>query len=346
MIFKIKNKIEKELSLFIKEMDKAYSLKAVAPILLKETGRFALRKGKRLRPILFVLGYKGYSGKEAPGLYRSALAFELLHDFLLIHDDIVDRSDTRRGRPSLHKVFEKYLRKRGGKGATGEDLAVIAGDIIYAVSLRAFLSIKESPKRKEAALENFIGSAVRTCMGEFIELLYAGKNIESVSKSDIYGVYDLKTAHYSFAAPLVSGALMAGASGASIEKLTAWGMNLGRAFQIKDDIIGIFEEEGVTGKSPLTDLRESKKTLIVWQAYRNSGTADRRAIERVFSGRAVTTADLLRIRRIIERSGSLDAAKGEVALLMKKAESALGASAMKREYRSTLSSYAKRLLEL
>ncbi|MDD5432307.1 MAG: polyprenyl synthetase family protein, partial [Candidatus Omnitrophica bacterium] len=99
MILKIKSKIDKEISAFLKDTDKRYHLKKISPVLYKNICEFANRDGKRARPILFVIGYLGFSNKEATGLYRSAISIELMHDFMLVHDDIIDKSDTRRGRP-------------------------------------------------------------------------------------------------------------------------------------------------------------------------------------------------------------------------------------------------------
>src|SRR4030042_1567895 len=103
MIKGIKNRIEKNLKSYIGDLDKLYSLSRISPLLAKNIKEFVLREGKRVRPILFIIGYLAYAKKQAPFLYRSAVSIELLHDFMLIHDDIIDKSDTRRGKPSLHK---------------------------------------------------------------------------------------------------------------------------------------------------------------------------------------------------------------------------------------------------
>src|SRR4030042_1469006 len=98
------------------------------------------------------MGYLGVSRKAASGLYRSALSIELLHDFMLVHDDIIDKSDTRRGKPSLHQGFKNYLSGYKTNKFTGEDLALVAGDVMYAMGINAFLSIRENKERKEKAL--------------------------------------------------------------------------------------------------------------------------------------------------------------------------------------------------
>ena len=108
MLSKIQNKIEQNLIAYLKELNKQHSLSKISPILFKNISGFILRKGKRLRPALFVIGYLGFAKKEAPNLYTGALSLELLHDFMLVHDDIIDRADLRRGKPSMHNMLNHY----------------------------------------------------------------------------------------------------------------------------------------------------------------------------------------------------------------------------------------------
>ena len=264
MFLKIRNKVESELADFLRDIDKTYHLKRISPILFESINEFARRSGKRIRPTLFVIGYLGYSGKTAPFLYRSAASLELLHDFMLVHDDIIDKSNTRRGQPSMHVVLNRYLKNRHDIKFTGEDLAIIAGDVIYAMALHAFLSVREDARNKEASFKKLIEAALYTGTGEFIELILSLKNVDAITKNDIYKVYDLKTANYTFSTPLVMGATLAGAPKKEINKLYNYGIYLGRAFQIQDDILGTFSEEKEIGKSNTTDLQEAKKTILIW----------------------------------------------------------------------------------
>ena len=112
---------------------------------------------------MFVVGYLGFAKKPARNLYASALAIELLHDFMLVHDDIIDKSDTRRGKPSLHQVLNHYLKDPPEAiKFNGQDLAIVLGDIVYALAIHAFLSIKENPQRKDQALRKLIEATVYT----------------------------------------------------------------------------------------------------------------------------------------------------------------------------------------
>lgn len=184
MFLKIKNRIEQELAACIHSLDKRYALSQTSPILFNNIKEFVCRKGKRLRPLLFVLGYLGFSKKAASGLYRSAVSLELLHDFMLVHDDIIDKAETRRGKPSMHAMLKRHLPGNKKLKFNSQDLSMVIGDVIYAMSLHAFLSIKEDRKRKEAALRKLIASAVYTGSGEFIELLNGIKSLDKISKND------------------------------------------------------------------------------------------------------------------------------------------------------------------
>ena len=332
MIEKIKDKINKELNIFIKDTDKIYSLSKVSPLLLKTIKEFILRKGKRVRPILFVISYLGYSKKRAKNLYKCAISLELLHDFLLVHDDIIDKSDIRRNRPSLHKVFNNYLKRYKDAKFSGQDLAIVAADIIYAMAIGAFLSIKEN--KKEKALKKLIDASIYTEIGEFIELINQLKPIDKIKQKDVYQIYDYKTSYYTFSYPLSIGATLAKANKKEIKKLTQYGLLLGRAFQIKDDILGMFSEEKKTGKSALSDLGQGKRTILIWYAYKHSNNKDKSIIKRILSKKHTKRADLLRIRKIITKSGSLNYAKNEIENIIKKTKKLNRQLKIKKRYKN------------
>lgn len=346
MLNEIKNKIEKSLKSYILNLDKLYSLNQISPFLAENIKEFVLREGKRVRPILFIIGYLAFAKRQTPGLYRSAISIELLHDFMLIHDDIIDKSDTRRGKPSMHKKLNEYLKNYKDIKFSGQDLSIVLGDMLYALAINAFLSIQVKPERKEKALKKFIGAAFYTASGEFLELLYGTKAIELITKTDIYKIYDLKSAYYTFAYPLSIGATLAGAKDSQIKKIFRYGVYLGRAFQIKDDILGIFGDEKRTGKSTLSDLQEAKKTLLIWYAYNHSKELNKSTIKRILSAAEVKKPDLLKIRKIISTSGALDYAKKEVSNCIKEACDLKASLKMPNRYKKLLFVYPQHILSL
>lgn len=341
----IKNKIEAEIKIYLRHLDKRYSLKKISPLLFNSIVDFVLRKGKRVRPILFIVGYLGFAKKAATGLYRSALALELLHDFMLVHDDIIDNSEMRRGKPSMHAALNGYLKQQKNIKFNGQDLSIVIGDIMYALGLDAFLSVEENKERKELAFRKLIEAALYTGTGEFIELIYGIKSINKITKEEIYKIYDLKTANYTFASPLSMGAILSGAKKDQVDKLNKYGLCLGRAFQIKDDILGMFGATEEIGKSNLTDLQEAKKTLLVWYAYNHSNKREKSIIGKILSADYIDNSDLQQIRRIVCTSGSLEYAKSEIASLLEKSIRLNKSLLMRQEYKLSLDLYSKELLK-
>lgn len=307
MLTKIKKQIDKSLEYFLDKIRTEYQMDLVDGILYKSIREFSLREGKRLRPILLALSYKGYrkdASRMSPSIYYASTCIELLHNFMLIHDDIIDRSDLRRGKPTLHRMLRNAA-NTPDRDRLGADLSIVAGDIVYALAIDAFLSINEDLKRKERALKYFIQTAVLTAMGEFADTLDGVRGIDRVTEKDVFLNYTLKTARYTFDCPLVVGAILAGASNKDIRSLSKLGLLVGQAFQIQDDVIGIFDSEKNIGKSILSDLEESKKTLLVCHANQTLKGKARKEFLKIFSRRHKNYNDLITVRRIFIQSGSL-----------------------------------------
>jgi len=343
MLLQIRNRLEKELKAFARDLDKNYHLKELSPLISRNIKEFILREGKRIRPMLFCIGYLGFAQKAPPGLFRCAISLELLHDFMLIHDDIIDKSDMRRGKPSMHIVLQRQLPNKGLK-FDGKDLAIVIGDVIYALALDYFLSIKADAARKELGLKKLISAALYTGSGEFIELILGARPIEQVSKKDIYKIYTLKTANYTFCTPLTMGAVLAGANQIQLKNLFEYGRHLGIAFQIKDDLIGIFGKSSDTGKSNLTDIKEAKKTLLIWHAYRNSSIQDQKTIKNILARNQVEEKELQKIQEIILKTKSVDFANREINRLTKKADELLKNSGINIKYQKALKELTAKIL--
>lgn len=346
MIQRIKNKIERRLFGYARNIDKEFALNKISPLLSKSIRNFLTRQGKRIRPTLFIVSYLGYTKKPARNLYACAISLELLHNFMLIHDDIIDNADLRKGLPSMHRMLDGYLKGYKKAKFKGTDLAIVIGDIVYAMAINTFLSIQENFKRKEMALKKFTEAALYTGSGEFVELLCGLKDIRKITKNDIYKIYDLKTAHYTFCSPLVIGAILAGAKSQEINKLTRYGLYLGRAFQVRDDILDMFSKESEIGKPALTDLREAKKTLLLWYAFKKTTLRNKSYIARTLSKNNVTRFDLIKIRGIVRESGALDYAKQEISFLLKQAQKISASLTMRYEYKRTLDIFSEEYLKI
>lgn len=303
-IIKINETINKSLQGLKKYLENHHDLIC----LYENIYEFLNRKAKRIRPLFLLLGYRGYSDENNEDIYVAAAAIEIIHAFILIHDDIIDNDDIRRQKPSMHKILEKkYL-----NGEIGKKLGIICGDLLYSYGLKLFMDINFDNGKKNKALDTILKAALYTGCGEHLELV---KSIQSVNKAElekIYDIYALKTAYYTFVFPLIAGATLAGAPQGEYEKLKQFGLNLGIAFQIHDDINGLFFEKDSYGNPSLNDLNEAKKTSLLRYCYEQSNNQIKKQIDEILNKDEIDISDLKTIRKHVETTGSLEFALKEI----------------------------------
>jgi geranylgeranyl diphosphate synthase type I len=272
---------------------------------LADARAFAARPAKRLRPALVVLGWGAVRGLDAvpDAVWRLAASLELLHTFLLIHDDVADAADTRRGGPALHR--------RLGVGRRGEDLAIVVGDHLFARAMEAML---ECPLPEAAPVARYwLGVCRTTAAGQFLDLSLAHTPLAEVSLFQTLRVGLLKTARYGFVAPLVGGARLAAAEPALVRGLERVGRQVGIAFQIRDDVLGLFGEPARTGKPVLDDLAAGKATYPVVAAYARAPEPVRQELDRLWSEALGDPAGRRRLLALVEEHGGRTAAERAVA---------------------------------
>ena len=297
--------------------------------------------------MLFLISYRGYAMHPAPNLYRSAVALEFLHDFILVHDDIVDHARTRREGPAMHARFEQELADHPRARFSGSDLALIVGDMLYAVGLNLFLSVEEAPERKARALECLTKAAVYTACGELKELLDALEPPEQATPSGIARTCQWKTAYYSFVCPLVTGATLAGAPESDVNRLTKGALALGVAFQIRDDVLDLMDGHSTAGTDQeFSDLREGKVTLPLWYALRHSPRRDANRLAAVLNGGEESARELRAARDIILQSGGVEYARREIVRYAGEAKDRLEGLTMAETPRQMLWAYGRQLLAI
>jgi len=339
------NKINAGIRRVLDEANRHYRLRQVSDHLFAFSREFVLRKGKRIRPLLFILSYKGYAAKptrDEDSLFTSAASIELLHDYMLIHDDVIDNSGLRRGKPTLHKMFDHKLHLPDG-AKIGRDLAIVAGDILFALAIASLTSVKENRRRKEETLRKLAETAAYTGAGEFIDIVSGHENIDDLTEDRIFLNYTLKTARYTFECPLLMGAILAGAPPSEQNKLSRLGLAAGQAFQIYDDMLDLFATQDVIGKPVLTDLNESKKTLLVFKAYRNLRGRSRVQLRHILEKNNKTLADLDALRRLIVASGSYASCLSRMKRLQNKAMRLCDELKMKKAHKKALRSVIEKL---
>jgi geranylgeranyl diphosphate synthase, type I len=263
-----------------------------APMLLDQVRDLTLRGGKRIRAALVYAGARLFGSFEgAPAVCDAAAAVELLHTYFLIHDDIMDEDAVRRGGPSVHAA----LAAATGSEKLGRDLAILAGDLAIALheKLVAQLDAAEDRRRRVAAL--FAGMHADVIHGQTLDIV-GGAAEEDVA--------DHKTASYTTVGPIAIGAALAGAQGESTARLAAISRPIGIAFQLRDDLIGMFGDPAATGKPRGSDLKSGKRTLLVREAIGRAGDDDRRAIEAALGHPGANENEIAAASAAIERTGA------------------------------------------
>ena len=340
----MKVRIDRELDRFADELQQP-PISGLPPEFTAPIDAFIRRKGKRIRSVLFAATYRGYTDRRARNLYRTAASLELLHDFILIHDDLIDHAATRRGEASMHKALEGLFSGFNSRRFKGSDMALVVGDMLYAMALHGFLAINESPTRKQRAFNLLTKTAIYTGCGELDELLHTLKPISEISTDEIYRIYDWKTGYYTFSAPMAMGATLAGASRKEVNSLLKAGEHLGRAFQIRDDLLDLYGDGVKFGKPSLADLKEGKKTLPVFYAYRNTRGAARKQLVATLENPKATLKDLRATAGIIIESGAGEDATVEMKRLVDEALTMLQATRLKAPVRDFLCSYMSDMLQ-
>jgi geranylgeranyl diphosphate synthase type I len=293
---------------------------------------FVLRGGKRIRPAFLYWGYRGAGGPggaEADPVVRAACAVELLHVCALIHDDIMDASRVRRGRPSVHVEFSdlhRDARWRGDPDAFGEGAAILMGDLAFTWADAALASAGLSPERLVAALEVFNTLRSEMMGGQYLDLLEAQRG--EADEAAVHRVLLYKSGKYTIERPLHMGAALA--LGGDLDRrarlgavYSAYGLPLGEAFQLRDDILGVFGSAEVTGKPAGDDLREGKETFLVLQTRRRTGPAGRRLLEAGLGDAKLSDDAVEAIREVIADSGALDETETRITALVRKAVAAI-----------------------
>jgi len=256
---------------------------------------YSLRPSKRLRPGLVIAGYTFGRGEAiAPaGLWKFAAATELLHTFMLVHDDVADQADLRRGGLTLHRML--------APGRMGEDLAIVAGDHLFARAVEAMLTCNLPGASRAVAY--FLQVCRHTAAGQFLDIKFSRAPLSQISLFQSLKVAYLKTALYGFSAPLVCGAMLARADQKVIDALDKLGRQVGLAYQLQDDLIGLYGQVSDAGKSTSSDLEQGKRTFPVLAAYSRATEEDRKQFDAIWTPGPKDMATLARARVLVEMYG-------------------------------------------
>lgn len=324
-----------------------------------DASRDLLRGGKRFRALFAYWGWHAVTGTVRPddplaemddhaeldAVIALAAALEIFHAAALVHDDIMDSSDTRRGMPSMHRRFEADHARRewvGSAASYGTSSALMLGDLLLGWSdelLAEGLSIVADRSAARRARREFHVMRTEVTMGQYLDIL------EEVAWRDApeedllpraHRVVTYKSAKYSIEAPLALGGLMAGGTAEQVDALRAFGLPLGVAFQLRDDLLGVFGDPEVTGKPAGDDLREGKRTVLIALARRALPASAVRLIDELLGDPDLSDHQIATLQATIRDSGAVDTVETMIARSVREATAAIEDAPLSRAARSEL----------
>ncbi|WP_424565442.1 polyprenyl synthetase family protein [Tamaricihabitans halophyticus] len=298
---------------------------------------FVLGGGKRLRPTFAWWGWRGAggdpTGPDTEQLLCAVSSLELIQACALVHDDLMDSSDTRRGAPTVHIEFGRRHREAGWLGSAeqyGLAGAVLIGDLALAWADDMFYRCGLPEARLASAAPAWHAMRSEMLAGQYLDVLTQARGSESVDAA--LRIDQLKTAAYTVARPLHIGAALAGADESLIAALRQFGADIGVAFQLRDDMLGVFGDPAVTGKPAGDDLREGKRTVLLargleYAAAKNRDAEARRL--RSYLGKAeLTEQDVFDARQLLVELGAVDAVERQITELTESALAALASAGL------------------
>ncbi|WP_129840554.1 polyprenyl synthetase family protein [Streptomyces sp. RFCAC02] len=267
----------------------------LAPV--AEQVRAAAAHGKRLRAAFCYWGWRAAGQPDSAPLVRAAAAMELVHAAAIVHDDLIDDSPLRHGRPTAHVALRAALRRRPRAATAARSLAVLVGDLLMSLAGQLFVTSGLPGAYLARARPLWAALARDLVAGECLEILRTGAAPDT---AESLRVIRYKTAKYTVEQPLLIGGALAGAGTRLRDGYSAYGLPLGEAFQLRDDLIGLFGDPAVTGKANPDDLRARRPTALLAETWRAADAADR-ALLRGLLGRRLDDAGVETVRGIMRR---------------------------------------------
>lgn len=293
---------------------------------------FSMLPGKRIRGTMAMVGYHVAGGTNRQAALDLAVAVELIQNYLLIVDDVMDRSLTRRGATTVHEAYINELQDDHSHVEAlhiGNMLGVNVGLLAQHMASELVGRLDEEPQNVLKVVSLLHKNVAVTCYGQLEDLL---NNVSrTIDEEAILTAMRLKSSYYTFINPLQLGAVLAGVEGDLIEEMYQFGLLAGVAFQIQDDIIGLFGDEKNTGKSVTDDLEEGKITLLINHALQNGSSDDVAAIRSVLGSESITVAQHQKIKDIVTATGSLEYSQHKAKEFAAQARSVLQASSWPKD---------------
>ena len=302
----VKSEIDARIDVFYNE--KILAAKEIDPLyekLLIDMKKFILRGGKRLRPTLMLLGYKAAGGKDFPLAIDASLALEIFHNFVLIHDDVMDGDMTRYGGANITGTYYKRFMKQADENTarhTAESIAILAGELNEFFTFEVLTKLDIKKDLIFDMMSHFQRVLFETGAGQQLDVMSSIRGSLNLAKIEKVNYY--KTAQYTVTSPLQLGVIAAGGNEKLMETFKSYGSELGKAFQIADDLLGMFGSTRQTGKPVGSDIREGKQTLLMYYAKKLCKPLEWKAIETRLGNAKITSDDVKLVRSILKESGA------------------------------------------
>lgn len=280
---------------------------AIAPDTLELVNSLSalISGGKRLRPAFAYWGYRSADGTDSDSVVRACASLEFLQACALIHDDVMDASDTRRGKPATHKQFEALHKTQGWHGSSigfGHGAAILIGDLALSWADEMLLTSGLAQDQLNRAKATYDIMRSELMAGQYLDLLEQARRGTTVAKAQ--NVIRYKSAKYTIERPLLIGAAIAHADESHMNVLSTFGLALGEAFQLRDDVLGVFGNAETTGKPAGDDLREGKQTVLMALALDNKDYGHR--ISELMDVSEKTSDVISELQALISSSGALE----------------------------------------
>ena len=302
----VRSAVEEELSIFLNR-ESAYlnSISSDLSPVSDSLTSFLLDSGKRLRPLFAYAGFAAAGGSVEKSAIRAMAALELLQACALIHDDLMDGSDTRRGKPSIHRHFESvHVQEQldGFAPQYGLSAAVLLGDLALVWSDQMLNTAGLTTEQFARVLPFYNEMRVELMAGQFLDIHEQTQKNTSVDRSMKIARY--KSGKYTIERPLHLGAAMTPSSKEVTDALSAYGLPLGEAFQLRDDLLGVFGDPSVTGKPAGDDLREGKRTVLIAMTHERQSPAQLEICKKYFGKPDIDAEGVAILQDIIESTGA------------------------------------------
>jgi geranylgeranyl diphosphate synthase type I len=302
---------------------------------------FVLGPGKRLRPAFAFWGYRAAGGEDSDEIVHALAALEFVQASALIHDDVMDRSETRRGEPAVHRRFAALHHGSAWHGDAdefGSSSAILLGDLCLVWSDEMLNTSGLAPDLLARARPQFDMMRTEVTAGQYLDVLAQATGDVSMGRASAIARY--KSAKYTVERPMLFGAALADAPVAVLTAYSEFGLPLGEAFQLRDDILGVFGDASVTGKPTGDDLREGKRTYLVAAALEAAGEDDAATLLAGLGNPGLDAAGVGELTSVIVRTGALDRTEKRIEILTSEALAALASVPLVPEATAVLTALA------